>query len=269
MADWGRPLSCGVSGALMPVDIHEFVRALTSYPAFHGVSADQLAQALQKPEIELSVDFVEASVKPLVRSGDPVEDLIFIRHGTVVPWQYPYSELEFPFLLGEHEVLLEPDQPQWVANYSAVTESLIVRIPVPVMRHVLDTLPEVGRNMELLVLRRLSRFYWTSLSTTGTPESKVAAALISRLASEGEDAGTGKNVTIQQKDLIRLTAASRAVVSQGVQTLFDRGVIDVEGLDRPRPYYSGEVRVAHVDRLKEEALAGVGREIDRLVRERS
>ena len=269
MIDRACPLSCGVMGVPMPMDIHEFARALTSYPAFEGVSADQLARALQEPEIELSVDFVEASVEPLVRSGDPVEELIFIRHGTVVPWQYPYSELEFPFLLGEHEVLLEPEEPQWVANYSAVTELLIVRIPVPVMRHVLKALPIVGRNMEHLVLRRLSRFYWTSLSTTGTPESKVAAALISRLALKGEDAGVGKNVTIQQKDLIRLTAASRAVVSQGVQTLFERGVIEVEGLDRPRPYFSGEVFVAHVDRLKEEALAGVGREIDRLVSERS
>ena len=205
-------------------------------------------------------------------SSGPVtqfEDLIFIRRGTVVPWQYPYSELKYPFLLGEHEVLLTPDQPQWVASYSAVTESVIVRIPVPVMQHVLDALPAVGRNMERLVLRRLSRFYWTSLSTTGTPESKVAAALISRLALQGEDAGTGKHIAIQQKDLIRLTAASRAVVAQGVQVLFERGVIQVEGLDRPRPYFSGEVFIAHVDRLKEEALSGVGREIVRLVDERS
>ena len=253
----------------MPLDIHEFARALESYQAFRGVPADELAHALREPELELTVDLVEASVEPLVRSGDPVEDLMFIRHGTVVPWQYPYSELEYPFLLGEHEVLLRPDHPQWVANYSAVTESLIVRIPVPVMQHVLQVHPTVRQNMEHLVLRRLSRFYWTSLSTTGTPESKVAAALISRLALQGEDAGTGKHITIQQKDLIRLTAASRAVVAQGVQVLFERGVIQVEGLDRPRPYFSGKVFVSHVDRLKEEALSGVGREIKRLVDERS
>ena len=189
--------------------------------------------------------------------------------GTVVPWQYPYSELEYLFLLGEHEVLLRPDHPQWVSNYSAVTESLIVRIPVPVMQHVLQTLPTVGRNVEHLVLRRLSGFYWTSLSTTGTPESKVAASLISRLALQGEDTGTEKRITIQQKDLIRLTAASRAVVAQGVQVLVERGVMQVEGLDRRRRYFSGGVLVFRVHRLKEEALSGVGREIKRLVDERS
>ena len=253
----------------MPLDIDEFARALTSYAAFRGVATDELAHALREPELELTFDLVQASVEPLIRSGDPVEDLIFIRHGTVVPWQFPYSELEYPFLLGEHEVLLRRDQPQWVANYSAVTESLIVQIPVPVMQHVLEALPTVERNMEHQVLRRLSRFYWTSLSTTGTPESKVAAALISRLALEGEDAGSEKRIAIQQKDLIRLTAASRAVVAQGVQVLFERGVIHVEGLDRPRPYFSGEVLVSRVDRLKEEALSGVAREIERLVGEHS
>ena len=51
--------------------------------------------------------------------------------------------------------------------------------------------------------------------------------------------------------------------------LVERRVIQVEGLDRPRPYFSGEVFVSHVDRLKEEALSGVGREIERLVDERS
>ena len=85
----------------------------------------------------------------------------------------------------------------------------------------------------------------------------------------GEDTGTEKRITIQQKDLIRLTAGSRAVVAQGVQVLFERGVMQVEGLDRRRPYFSGGVLVFRVHRLKEEALSGVGREIKRLVDERS
>ena len=67
LMDRAGPLSCGVLGVPMPVDIHDFVRALTSYPAFEGVSPEQRARALQEPEIELSVDFVEAAVDPLVR----------------------------------------------------------------------------------------------------------------------------------------------------------------------------------------------------------
>jgi len=86
-----------------------------------------------------------------------------------------------------------------VANYSAVIDSVIVEIPVSAVRRIPDEIDGVRANMNRLVLRRLARFYCTSLSTTGTNESKVAAALVSRLALRGEDAGTIANSTSRRR----------------------------------------------------------------------
>ena len=100
-----------------------------------------------------------------------------------------------------------------MANYSAVTESIIVGIPVDVMQLVLDRLPSVQDRMHQLVMRRLARFYWTSLATSGTPSARVAAALVSRLVLEGDDYGEDRTIVIKQKDLARLTTMSRSAVA--------------------------------------------------------
>ena len=51
--------------------------------------------------------FIEPSADiPLIRSGQPFGYLYFVQHGMVVPWQYPYSDLSSPFLIGDHEFMM-------------------------------------------------------------------------------------------------------------------------------------------------------------------
>ena len=49
---------------------------------------------------------------PLIRSGSQFTHLYLVQHGIVVPWQYPHSELAAPFLIGEHEFLMDAER--WV-----------------------------------------------------------------------------------------------------------------------------------------------------------
>ena len=106
-------------------------------------------------------------ILPLIKSGSQFNHLVFVQHGTIVPWQYPYSELAAPYLIGEHEFL--SGSGRWVASYSAATEAIVVDIPVGVMKFTLERVPQVRDRMHELVMRRLACFYWTSLATTGTP----------------------------------------------------------------------------------------------------
>jgi len=126
------------------------------------------------------------------------------------------------------------------------------------MFEVVASVPQVRRDMDLLVMRRLSRFYWTSLSTTGQPASRVAAALVSRLALRGKDWGTNREVEQLQKALMRLTALSRTAVAEGLRLLVDRKVIVLAS-----GRYSGRVVIPDVDRLKDHAFADAREAIER------
>ena len=182
----------------MPVEIAGFAQALARCPDFQTVEPSELEDALTEATQPLAMEYVEASADaPLIRSGSLFTHLLFVQHGTVVPWQYPYSELDAPFLIGEHEFLMGAQR--WVGSYSAVTEAIIVWIPVALIDLVVDRIPQVRDRMHQLVMRRLARFYWTSLATSGTPSSRVAAALVSRLALEGNDHGEEKDHPNQAK----------------------------------------------------------------------
>lgn len=250
----------------MAIEVAGFAQLLCRCRAFDGVRPDDVERVLADSRAALRMRHLPASPEPVVRSGDPLEHLLFIQSGTIVPWQYPYSELSQPFLLGEHEVLLAEDAPIWVGNYSAVSESVVVEIPVTAVRRILKEIEGVRANMNRLVLRRLARFYWTSLSTTGTNESKVAAALVSRLALRGEDSGADRELEITQKELVRLTAMSRTGVSEGLARLSDEGLIRSEAVRGEKRYITGRLAIPDVWRLKDRAFSDVlDRQIRRLV----
>ena len=119
----------------MPVEIAGFAQALARCPDFQTVEPPELEDALTEANEPLAMEYVEASADdPLIRSGSLFTHLLFVQHGTVVPWQYPYSELGAPFLIGEHEFLM--GAPRWVGSYSAVTEAIVVWIPVALIDHV-------------------------------------------------------------------------------------------------------------------------------------
>ena len=206
-------------------------------------SLEPLTLALVKPGTE----------PPLIRSGTPFSHFTFVQHGTLVPWQYPYSELDAPFLIGEHEFLMGAKR--WVASYSAVTEAVVVEIPVSTMQLVVTAIPRVRERMHQLVMRRLARYYWTSLATTGTPCSRVAAALVSRLALEGEDYGRHRRIEVKQKDIARLTTMSRTAVADGFAELLQANAIQLDETNRGR--FTGIVLVANVDELKDAAFSDV------------
>ena len=79
---------------------------------------------------------------PLIESGSAFTHLVFVQHGTVVPWQSPPSELAVPFMIGVHEFLMETDR--WVGGYSAITEVATVRIPEALWRPSSLTWPACG-----------------------------------------------------------------------------------------------------------------------------
>ena len=238
----------------MPVEIAGFAQALARCLDFETVEPPELEDVLADATEPLEMQYAEASVElPLIRSGTLFTHLLFVQHGTVVPWQYPYSELKAPFLIGEHEFLMDTER--WVASYSAVSEAIVVWIPVALMDLVVDRIPRVRDRMHQLVMRRLARFYWTSLATSGTPSSRVAAALVSRLALEGNDHGADREISIRQKDLTRLTTMSRSAVADGLSTLAKAQVIRLGSGRSSR--FSGVVLVPDVDPLKDHAFAEV------------
>ena len=232
-----------------------FAQALVRCQHFKGVDPAALEKALSDAGEPLELRFVEpaAADAPLIGSGAPFTHLVFVQHGTIVPWQYPYSELKAPYLIGEHEFL--SDAERWVASYSAVTEAIVVDIPVGVMRLILERIPGVRDRMHQLVMRRLARYYWTSLATTGTPASRVAAALVSRLALKGEDYGKDLEIEIRQTDLIRLTTMSRSAVADGLGSLVMAEAILLDGDSSVR--FTGKVKIPDVERLKYQAFAEI------------
>lgn len=235
----------------MAIEVAGFAQALGRCLDFDGVEPSELELVLSATDATFKMAYVEPLLdQPLVRSGSAFTHLVFIQSGVVVPWQYPHSELAAPFLLGEHELLMDAER--WVATYSSITPTTVVQIPVRAMMTVLTRIPRVRDRMHQLVTRRLARFYWTSLATTGAPASRVAAALVSRLALDGVDHGTDRMITIKQKDLARLTTMSRSAVADGLASLVHVGAVSL-GADASR--FSGLVVVPSVDQLKEAAFA--------------
>ena len=238
----------------MPIHIEGFAETLARCLDFEGVTPDELEAVLAEAALPLEMRFAEPSAElPLIRSGSDFTHLVFVQHGVVTPWQSPHSELAAPFLIGVHEFLMGSER--WSASYSAITEAVIVRIPKEVMQLVVERLPSVRERMHELVMRRLARFYWVSLATSGGPASRVAAALVSRLALVDIDYGPDRIIPIRQKDLVRLTTLSRSAVAAGLSELAATGAIFWG--DGPRARFKGEVIVPDVDALKDQAFADV------------
>lgn len=234
----------------MSVRVSGFAKGLIRCLDFEAISVEELDRVLVDAAETLEMDYIEPCAdSPFVRSGSPFADLVFVQHGTAVPWQSPHSELAAPFLIGVHEFLMDAER--WVASYSAITEAVVVWIPKGVMTRVVDELPSVRERMHELVMRRLARFYWVSLATSGAPASRVAAALVSRLALEDRDFGADRVLAVRQTDIARLTTMSRSGVAVGLAELVREQVVCYG--DRPGARFAGEVLVPDVDLLKDYA----------------
>jgi CRP-like cAMP-binding protein len=234
------------------VDTYGAVRALCRCNTFRGADPVQVEalfhEYLKEHGGTLSAEALAAG-DVVATSGERLDDLLFIQHGTVVAWQVPVSTLETPYLLGEQELLT--GMSHWMATYSAYTETRLVRLPLALLRRVLQASPEVPRNIQRALFTRISRYYWTSLATSGTNRSKVAAALVSRLALDDLDAAGGRDLVlnIMQKDLCRLTNTSRPGVSKGLKELIEMKVVSMKSAS----YMTGRIVIHDVDRLKDEA----------------
>ena len=238
----------------MTVEIAGFGKALARCQAFESVDVDELEDVLANGVEPMEMLFVEPSADvSMIRSGHPFNQLYFVQDGVVVTWQYPHSELCSPFLIGDHEFMMAAEH--WVASYSAATEAIVVGIPVATMRLVVERMPGIRTQMNLVLMRRLARYYWISLATSGSPASRVAAALISRLALNGEDYGRGREISVRQRDIVRLTVMSRSAVASGISRLASAEVIRVGDDNSDR--FTGLVQVPDVDRLKDHALSAV------------
>ena len=238
----------------MAIEIAGFAQALARCQAFESVDAGELEDVLSRSQEPLEMLFVEPSADvALIRSGEPFRCLYFVQHGMIVPWQYPYSDLSSPFLIGDHEFMMGAKR--WVASYSAATPATVVAIPVATMRLTVEWFPQISTEMYLVLLRRLARYYWITLAISGSPAQRVAAALISRLALRGEDHGCEREIAVRQRDIVRLTVMSRSAVASGISRLAADELIRIGDDNSER--FSGLVSVPDVSRLKEYALSEV------------
>ena len=238
----------------MAIEIAGFAKALARCQAFQSVDAVELEDALSHGQEPLEMLVIEPSADiALIRSGQPFRHLYFVQHGMIVPWQYPYSDLSSPFLIGDHEFMMGAKR--WVASYSAATPATLVAIPVDTMRLTVKRIPQIRAEMYLVLLSRLARYYWITLAISGSPAQRVAAALISRLALIGEDHGCEREITLRQRDIVRLTAMSRSAVAGGISTLTSSDLIRIGDENSER--FSGLVHVPDVDLLKDYALGEV------------
>ena len=106
----------------MAIEIAGFAQALARCQVFESVDVGELENVLSTGQEPLEMLFVEPSADvALIQSGEPFTHLYFVQHGMIVPWQYPYSELSSPFLIGDHEFMMDAER--WVASYSAATQS--------------------------------------------------------------------------------------------------------------------------------------------------
>ncbi len=126
----------------MAVEIAGFAQALARCQVFESVDAGELENVLSSGQEPLEMLFVKPSAdEALIRSGEPFRHLYFVQHGMIVPWQYPHSELSSPFLIGDHEFMMNAER--WVASYSAATEATVVGIPVSTMRLAVERMPQI------------------------------------------------------------------------------------------------------------------------------
>lgn len=238
----------------MATEITGFAQALARCQAFESVEAGELDEVLSSGQEPMEMLFVEPSADvALIRSGQPFRHLYFVQHGMIVPWQYPYSDLSSPFLIGDHEFMMGADR--WVASYSAATQATVVAIPVPTMRLIVERIPQIRTGMYRVLLRRLARYYWITLAISGSPAPRVAAALISRLALSGEDHGCEREIALRQRDIVRLTVMSRSAVAGGISTLTSADLIRIGDGNTER--FSGIVQIPDVGLLKDYALGEV------------
>ena len=238
----------------MAIEIAGFTQALARCQVFDSINPGDLENVLSAGRDPLDMLFLEPSADvAIIQSGEPFSHLYFVQHGIIVPWQYPHSELSSPFLIGDHELMMGADR--WVASYSAATQTTVVAIPVATMRLAVERIPQIRANMYLVLLRRMARYYWISLATNGSPAPRVAAALISRLALNGQDYGRGREITLRQRDIVRLTVMSRSAVASGISTLAALELIRVGDGNSER--FSGLIYVPDVDLLKDYALGEV------------
>ena len=234
----------------MAVEIAGFGQALASCLAFEGVDTNELEDVLASGGGPLEMLFVGPSADvPFIQSGSSFTHLFFVQQGTVVTWQYPHSELSSPFLIGDHEFMMDAER--WVGSYSAATKTTVVGIPVGTMRLVVERIPRIQAQMRIVLMRRMARYYWISLATSGSPASRVAAALVSRLALDGEDHGHEREIKVRQQDIVRLTVLSRSAVASGISSLVSAKIIRVGDDNRGR--FTGVVHVPEVDQLKNHA----------------
>jgi len=234
------------------VDVPLTVRSLCRCSAFQGVDPQDVLRLVMRYYGEGRGPMEAESLAEgdlVVSSGERVASLVFIQQGTIVAWQVPVSTLETPYLLGEHELLA--GMTHWMATYSAYTRAQVVRLPLDLMQGLVEQHPEVRRNLQRGLFTRISRYYWTSLAVSGTNRSKVAAALVSRLALQEQDAAGGRDLMLNmsQKDLCRLTNTSRPGVSKGLKELITDGVLEMKS----ELYMTGRITVRDVDRLKDAA----------------
>ncbi len=75
------------------------------------------------------------------------------------------------------------------------------------------------------------------------------------LALIGEDHGREREITLRQRDIVRLTVMSRSAVAGGISTLAAEELIRIGDDNSER--FSGLVHVPDVDRLKDYALSEV------------
>ena len=238
----------------MAFEFPGFAESLARCPALNGVDTNELENVLAIAEAPLQIKFVEPSADvPMIRSGDRFEYLYFVHNGTIATWQYPRSELFSPFLIGDHEFTMGGER--WVASYSALTRATIVGIPISTMELIVEKMPDIRLSLSQFVLRRMARYYWVSVATNGSPASRVAAALVSRLALVGTDYGSECDVIVRQRDIVRLTVMSRSAVASGIATLLDENLINFGNPGQER--YSGVVHIPEVGRLKDRALDDV------------
>ncbi len=240
----------------MAVELDGFVATLCQTQDFAGTDPQRLAALFADHSESLDLRITTGVVQePTVRSGEPFTHLFLAQSGAVIAWQQPYSDLPLPFLVGIHELLLGTTR--WVATYSATPGTTLIRIPTTTMDAVLAALPEVKQAMLNLALLRISRLYWTSFAIVGTPQARVAAALISRLAIRQEDFGRDAHVQVKQTQLVRLTSLSRTAVAKGLQLLVDSHLIQLGGRSGSSNYFGGEVLIPDVAKLKDAAFADV------------
>ena len=238
----------------MAIEIAGFAQALTRCQTFRSADTGELEDVLSLGHDPLEMLFVEPSADAaFIQSGEPFGHLYFVQHGMIVPWQYPYSRLSSPFLIGDHEFMMDAER--WVASYSAATQTTVVTIPVATMKLIVECMPQIRAQMNVVLLRRMARYYWISLATNGSPPPRVAAALISRLALSGQDYGREREVTVRQRDIVRLTTMSRSAVGGGIAALSSADLIRIGDDNSER--FSGLVSIPDVDRLKDYALREV------------